>query len=357
MVRASINANTYTTMSTEINTAIPKDSWVLITGATGFVASQLVRQFLERGYKVRGTVRDLEAASWLTEGIFKPYVDQDRLELALVPDLATEHAFDDAVKGVSAIAHVASVVTFDADPNKVIPQTVAGVSTILEAAIKEPLVREVVFTSSILAATFVAPAINTQVGKDTWNDAAVEQAWAPPPYEPARGFLVYAASKVQAEKELWKFVDERKPHFNVNVIAPSGIIGEPLHEKHSKSVAAWVTLLYHGDLPQLLPVPAAYFVDVKDIALLHLAAILDPDVKGARFHAWGHNANWNDMLPILRKLRPKREFIPDFPTSEHLAMSTDQDDCVALLNKWAGQTSWRSLEEIIEDNISNPFHV
>ena len=37
--------------------AVPE---VVVTGATGFVASQLIKQLLEKGYTVRGTVRSLQ---------------------------------------------------------------------------------------------------------------------------------------------------------------------------------------------------------------------------------------------------------------------------------------------------------
>lgn len=39
--------------------AICTNGPVLVTGATGFVAGHLIQQLLMRGYKVRGTVRDL----------------------------------------------------------------------------------------------------------------------------------------------------------------------------------------------------------------------------------------------------------------------------------------------------------
>ncbi|KAM0258914.1 hypothetical protein ACHAQJ_003570 [Trichoderma viride] len=130
----------------EPKTSISKGSLVLVTGATGYLASQVVKLFLERGFRVRGTVRDLKSAAWLND-IFKPYADRGDFEMALVPDLAVDHAFDDAMKGVSGVAHIASITTFDPDPNKVVPQTVAGAKSILEAAIKEPSVRAFVYTS------------------------------------------------------------------------------------------------------------------------------------------------------------------------------------------------------------------
>lgn len=227
--------------------SIPVGSWVLVTGSTGFVASHVTKQFLERGYKVRGTVRDLSQASWLIDDHFKSYVENGSLELVAVPELGAEGAFDDAVKGVSAITHIATISSLDPDPNNVVPQTVAGTISILQAALTEPSVQQVVYTSTLLAATFPVPGNDIRVERHTWNDAAIEAAWAPPPYDSSRSLLSYTASKVAAEKELWKFVEDNHPQFTVNVVSPASIIGEPLHRKHSESPVYWVSALYKGD--------------------------------------------------------------------------------------------------------------
>ena len=71
-----------------------------------------------------------------------------------------------------------------------ITPSVAGTEALLEAAEKEPSVREFVFTSSLVAATFPVPGNTIRVGRDTWNDVALQLAWAPPPYEAERGGLV-----------------------------------------------------------------------------------------------------------------------------------------------------------------------
>ena len=354
-------------------TTIPVGSWVLVTGATGFVASHVTRQFLKRGYKVRGTVRDLTQASWLVDdGHFKSYAENGDLELVVVPDLAADGAFDQAVKGVSAIAHIATIATFDPNPNNVVPPTVAGVTSILKAAAKEESVREIVFTSSIMAAILPLAGDDTRVDRNTWNEAAVQAAWAPPPYEPSRSMLTYAASKVAAEKEVWKFVEENKPHYTVNVICPSGITGEPLHKRHAEPPTHWVTTVFKGDTASLDPFQAgkyslphylqshhlifiAFFVDVNDIAILHVAVVLDPEVKNARLHTWGHSSNWNEFLAVLRKLRPQKEFIPDYSNPYYLTMSTDQSDSIALLGKWDAQDGWKPLDQSISESISSPY--
>lgn len=228
-------------------TAIPKGSWILVTGATGFLASHTIKLFLERGFKVRGTVRDLKSAAWLTQDVFKPFADHGDLELIHVPDLGAKHAFDEAIKGVSAIAHIASVLSFSNDPNEVITPVVDGVNSILEAALKESSVRSIVYTSSMAAAVDMTPGVTAHAGPNAWNEKAVEFAWAPPPHMPNHWHWVYQASKVEAEKAVWAFVEKYKPHFAVNVVSPATILGESLAKKHVESPYPWIKNLWDGN--------------------------------------------------------------------------------------------------------------
>lgn len=238
---------------------IPKGSWVLVTGVNGFVASHVAREFLRRGYKVRGTVRDVEKSSWLVQDVFKSYTDDGNFELVVVPDLAVENAFDDAVKGVSAVAHVATITSMSPNPHEVIPQAIAGTNSIMHAALKEPSVKTFVFTSSVNAATMYVPGNSTHVTQDTWNDEVVKLAWAPPPYDSSRSMIVYAASKVEAEQAMWKFVAERKPHFRVNSVSPTCIMGEPLNKKHLETPYAYIKSLCDGNVAFLAPMPSCRY--------------------------------------------------------------------------------------------------
>ena len=91
------------------------------------------------------------------------------------------------------------------------------------------------------------------------------------------------------------------------------------------------------------------------MALIHVAAILDPEVKNARLQSWGHSVHCNDVLAILRELRPQKKFIDDYPEPCHLKVSVDQSESLALLRKWSGKDGWTSLEESISENITNPY--
>ncbi|KAJ5131589.1 hypothetical protein N7448_005747 [Penicillium atrosanguineum] len=188
-------------MSDHITATIEKGSLVLVTGANGFVASHIVKQLLERGFKVRGSVRDINRTSWLVKGALKEYASKGDFELVTVEDFTAEGVYNDAIKGVSAIILVASIVTFASDPATVIPRTVAAATRILEAALTESSVKAFIYTSSIVAATTPQPGNSTHVDRNTWNDKITELAWARPPWPESHGSIVYGASKVAAEKD------------------------------------------------------------------------------------------------------------------------------------------------------------
>jgi nucleoside-diphosphate-sugar epimerase len=238
-------------------TTIPPASWVLVTGANGFLASHVISQFLNRGFRVRGTVRDVEQSSWLLEGRFKTYAENGYLELVSVPNLSVNGAYDAAVRGVAAILHIAYVTRIVSDPNEVITPTVAGVRSIMGSAIRESSVKEVVFTSSALAASSLTQDIdNGTVRQNSWNDAVLKSAWAPPPYGLSHAMANYPASKVAAEKEVWRLVEENELHFTVNVVSPAGITGEPLNRKHIEGQANWVVHAFKGNKTVMDSMPA-----------------------------------------------------------------------------------------------------
>lgn len=235
---------------------IPKGSIILVTGLTGYIATHIAQQLFAGGYNVRGTVRDLSKASWLKDELFSTEHAAGKLELVQVPDLAAPEAFNEAVKGVSGVAHVATITSFDPDPNNVIPQTVEGVLSLLRAAAAQPSVRRVVYTSTAAAAVMPMPGVEGQIRRDSWNDAAVQAAWAPPPYEGSRALVTYIASKVEAEKAVWKFAKEQNPGFMVNVVSPFTTLGQALHSSHVRGTVGWVEQLWKGDTSQLVMLPA-----------------------------------------------------------------------------------------------------
>lgn len=77
---------------------IPLGSLVLVTGASGFVATHIVDQLLLAGYNVRGTVRDETKAEWTT-AFFADRHGAGKYSAVIVPEMSVDGAFDEAVKG------------------------------------------------------------------------------------------------------------------------------------------------------------------------------------------------------------------------------------------------------------------
>ncbi|KAH7128897.1 hypothetical protein EDB81DRAFT_859940 [Dactylonectria macrodidyma] len=342
-------------MASETPTVIPKGSLVLITGATSYLASYVIKYFLEHGYRVRGIVRNLPKAAWLTEEVFPSFAQRNLFDLVEIPDLAASNAFDSVIANSkpSAVLHFATPFNFSPDPNKVIPQAVDAVLNLLRSAVKEPFVKRFVYTSTIgtvYSPTSGSPATLT---KDSWNDAALERAWAPPPYEPERAPFVYAASKVEAERAMFKFVEDNDPGFTVNAVNPFLVIGPVLNKRHLKGTGGWIRNVYNGEPGLLAVIPPSCQVNVQDIAVLHVAAALDPGVCGERLLAWGEPFNLNTVLAILRRQYPNREMIDDTPPQQLCqARIGSEDFLLRLLKKWGGRDRWITLEQGVREGMS-----
>lgn len=83
--------------------AIPPGSLVLVTGANGYIASHIVNELLELGFKVRGTVR--EEKPWL-DRFFEEKYGKGRFESIVVRAMEDDKAFALAAAGASGVIHV-----------------------------------------------------------------------------------------------------------------------------------------------------------------------------------------------------------------------------------------------------------
>lgn len=84
------------------NPAIPFGSTVVIIGANGYIGAETCDKFLEAGYRVRGTVRNVEEhRAWMHELFDKKYAG--KFELVQVVDFEADGAFDEAFKGMKVV--------------------------------------------------------------------------------------------------------------------------------------------------------------------------------------------------------------------------------------------------------------
>ena len=96
---------------------------------------------------------------------------------------------------------------------------------------------------------------------------------------------------------------------------------------------------------------AEWFVNVRDTARLHIAALIHPKVQNERIFAFAERYNWNDILAILRELYPEKDFgeyIKD--CGRDLTEVPEREKAEELL-KEMGRRGWTGLEESVRDNL------
>jgi nucleoside-diphosphate-sugar epimerase len=77
---------------------IPAGETILVTGANGYIAAQVVENLLAAGYRVRGTVRSVEKSKSLLDKLTAKH-GAGKVEFVQVEKIAEEGAFKDAIKG------------------------------------------------------------------------------------------------------------------------------------------------------------------------------------------------------------------------------------------------------------------
>lgn len=336
---------------TSSSTIVPPGGLVLVTGVNGFIGSHVANVLLRLGYRVRGTARSADKAAWMKEAMAERHLSAaDIFEVVLVPDATAPGAWDDVVKGVDGIVHVAGDMSFGADPNEVVTPMVKSVRSLLETAAKntDPPVKRFVFTSSNRAVLNPIFGKEFTIDADMWNDGAVKAAWRPPPYESDRIWDVYSALKTQTEQEVFKFAREDKPGFVVNSVLPCFTVGPIFHPKQPGSTGKWAMDFWKdpGHSEPLRNFGASYFVDTEDTALLHVAGLTQEDVKNERLFGFAETFNFNTWVQVFRLLDPSRPWPADDPNQQEDLSKVDDSREVELLKRF-GLDGWTSFHDSV----------
>ncbi|WYZ36663.1 hypothetical protein EsH8_II_000169 [Colletotrichum jinshuiense] len=331
---------------------------ILLTGGSGFIAAHILEQLLAGGHDVVTTVRSEDKAQKIREA--HKGLDSGRLQVAIVPDIAREDAFDEVVKtpGLEAVLHTASPFHFkwtDAQKELIEP-AVIGTTAILKALKRDaPGVRRVVVTSSFASiideATVTDPA--TVYSEKSWNPVTLADIGRSPA-------TAYRASKKLAEKAAWDFVAAEKPGFDLVTVAPPMVLGPVVHHfadlgSINTSNERVVDLVRGKWRDAIAPTGAAYlWIDVRDLARAHVLALERPEAGGKRLFTtagWFSNA---EIADVVRRNFPELEGLPaegtkggERPPKDQLHQYDDSETAKVLGIKW------RTLEESITDLVKD----
>nr|ACZ59064.1 cinnamoyl CoA reductase [Eucalyptus pilularis] len=258
---------------------------VCVTGAGGFIASWIVKLFLERGYTVRGTVRnpddpknghlrELEGAS-------------ERLTL-YKGDLMDYESLREAIMGCDGVVHTASPVTDD--PEQMVEPAVIGTKNVIVAA-AEAKVQRVVFTSSVGAITMDPNrGLDVVVDESCWSDldfCKSTKNW-------------YCYGKAVAEKSACAEAKERG--VDLVVINPVLVLGPLLQSTVNASIIHILKYLTGSAKTYANSVQA--YVHVKDVALAHILVFETPSASG-RYLCAESVLHRGDVVEILAKFFPE----------------------------------------------------
>ncbi len=276
-----------------------KDALVLVTGASGFIGGHCVRELLEHGYRVRGTVRDLSA----TEKVAHLRALAERLGGALEfaeADLSRDAGWTEAVRGCDYVLHVASPFPLEVPKHEddLIRPAVDGTLRVLKACAESGTVKRVVQTSSVAAVAYGGDRPESKVfDEEDWSNA---DRCTP-----------YPKSKTLAERAAWDFVktlpgDKR---FELAVINPGMVLGPVMNADAGTSVEIICKLLKR-EMPACPHLGFAP-VDVRDVAIAHRLAMETPSAAGNRYICAGDHIWIQDMAKILAgEFNPKGYNVP-----------------------------------------------
>ncbi len=271
---------------------IDKNKPIVVTGATGYLASWIVKYLLDDGYSVHCCVRSPDDEAKIAH---LQDLTQDKSKIRFFKtDLLEEGSYQEAIEGCELIIHTASPFFYDLkkDPQKeLIEPALNGTRNILESANKSSSIKRVVLTSSI-ASIFgdcvdAAQKDNFTFNENDWNTTS-SLTHAP-----------YSFSKLQAEKEAWKMVAEQD-QWDLVVINPSWIIGPAIKKDAQYESKKIFKQFCDGTMMLGCPDINLAIVDVRDVARAHINAGFDSSMSGRNIVS-AENCNLLDIGKTLRK--------------------------------------------------------
>ena len=230
---------------------------------------------------------------------------------------------------------------------------IIGTTGVLKSIKKSaPTVKRVVITSSF--ASIINPFKGTWPGhtysEADWNPLTPEQAVE----NPANG---YRASKTFAERAAWDFVEREKPNFTLATMCPPLVLGPIVHYLNSldglNTSNQRIRDIMLGKAKEEIPPTGTFlWVDVRDLAQCHVAAIEKEDAADKRFFITAGYFSNKEIAQIVGKHYP--QYKEGLPTDKTPGGDYPDEGVYKFDNKRSIDVlgvKYRSLEESIKDTV------
>jgi nucleoside-diphosphate-sugar epimerase len=256
---------------------------VLISGASGFIASHTIARLLDEGFEVVGTVRDPSRNESIAHLNALPGA-AERLSL-VAADLNDADPFGAYATEVDYVLHMASPYQLTVkDPQRdLVDPAVHGTVSMLDACATSSRVKRVVVTSSMAAITD-EPDRDHVLTEADWNEKST------------LGRNPYYLSKTAAERAAWDFVEKQSPAWDLIVINPFLVVGPAMTRSVNESNRILADLL-NGKFPAIMDLTWG-FVDVRDVALAHVRALTTHQANG-RYLCAAETRSMREVVGVL----------------------------------------------------------
>jgi dihydroflavonol-4-reductase len=257
---------------------------VLVTGGSGYIAGHLIRRLVAAGWQVHTTLRSLAQEEALRAQLAVPAAQLR----CFAAELRADAGWAEAVAGCRHVLHLASPLPAGVprDADTLIVPARDGVLRVLRAA-RDAGVQRFVMTSSAAAVGY---------GRGRGVHHFTEADWTPDDYP---GATPYIRSKTLAERAARAWVAAEGGALEFCSINPSVVLG-PLWRAECPASLLIVKALLEGRLPGC-PDLGFGVVDVRDVAELHLRALVAPGLAGERFIASGRFMKLREVAAVLRR--------------------------------------------------------
>jgi len=241
---------------------------ILVTGGTGFLGSELIKQLTNSGLSVRALKREQSKIPALLENI--------RLIEWFEADINDPATLEDAFTGITKVYHCAAFVSFNPkDKKQLFHVNIKGTSNIVNLCAEN--------NCRLLHVSSVAALGNAKKGHkitetDFWEYDAKAHA--------------YGLSKYEGEMEVWRGINEGMDAVIVN---PSVIIGKNAGFEGSGAIFKLVK-----DGFPFYTNGASGFVDVEDVAKA-MIMLMDTEVSGERYIISADDYHYKELFSDIAK--------------------------------------------------------
>jgi len=242
---------------------------ILVTGGTGFLGSYIIKELVEKNYRVRATRRPTSKSPfYIPPGIFEKieWVEADILDVV---------SLEESMENIDVVIHSAAMVSFHkSDKKQVYEANVQGTANVVNTAL-EKKVSKLIHISSVAALGRTQP--DSRVNE--------EKKW-----EDNKSNSHYAISKHRAEIEVWRGAGEG---LNAVVVNPSTVLG--YGDWNSSSCRIFKTI-YDGFPWYTTGVNG--FVDIEDIAKT-IVLLMESNISEQRFIINGDNWSFQQLFNAI----------------------------------------------------------